>query len=135
MVLGVDHIGIAVADIEKALAVYRDALGLAHVHTEEVPEQGVATYSLKAGSVDLELLSPIREESPVGKFIAKKGGGLHHVALQVDDIEAELKRLREAGLEPLSERPSVGAGGKKIVFFHPRSTAGVLLELCQRPKE
>lgn len=131
----IDHIGIAVADIAAALALYRDTLGLELTAEEPVASQKLVSYHLRAGQSNLELLSPSDPESVIAKFLAKRGPGIHHVALAVDDIDSEIARLKEAGYELLGEKPTRGAGGKQVIFLHPRSTGGVLLELCQESQE
>lgn len=131
MIKKIDHLGVAVLDPERALATFRDALGLRLEQIEDIPSQKLVSYHLAVGESHIELLHPTDEDSVIGKFLAKKGPGIHHVALQVDDILAERDRLRAQGLEPLSEEPFVGANGKKVLFFHPRTTGGVLLEICQ----
>jgi methylmalonyl-CoA epimerase len=125
-----DHVGVAVADVAAALRLYRDLLGLELVGTDEVPEQGIRSHHLKLGEAELELLEPTDPEGPVGKFLAKRGPGIHHVAFRVADLDATAKRLAAAGCTPLGE-PSRGAQGKRILFFHPATTGGVLLELCE----
>lgn len=127
----IDHLGIAVADLEQALESYR-ALGLEPTGSEEVPEQRVTVTFLPIGESKLELLCPTGPEGPIAKFLADGKKGLHHVALAVDDIEAALEKARQAGLRLIDERPRRGAGGALIAFIHPASTAGVLIELCQR---
>jgi len=131
MIRKIDHIGIAVADAQAALAVYRDALGLAHTDTETVASQKILSYHLRVGEANLELLSPTDPESVIAKFLERKGPGIHHIALAVTDIEGEVARLKARGLQPLAEHPTEGAGGKRVIFFHPKSTGGVLLELCE----
>jgi methylmalonyl-CoA/ethylmalonyl-CoA epimerase len=127
----IDHLGIAVLDPARALATFSEALGLRLEQVEEVPSQKLRSYHLRVGESHLELLVPTDPDSPVGKFLDKRGPGFHHLALEVDDIEAERDRLVAAGLEPLSAEPFAGAGGKKVLFFHPRTIGGVLLEICQ----
>jgi methylmalonyl-CoA/ethylmalonyl-CoA epimerase len=129
-VLQLDHLGIAVSDIEAALKLYRDVLGLAYVATEEIPDQGIRSHHLKLGEAEIELLEPTNPEGPVGKFLAKRGPGIHHIALRVKNLEAASRGAVEAGCKSIGS-PSVGAGGKRILFFHPGSTGGVLLELCE----
>ncbi len=131
MILGIDHIGIAVAEIEAALAIYRDAIGLALESVEEIPSQKLRSFHLRIGASEsrFELLIPTDSSSVIASFLQKRGAGIHHVALQVDGLAAERARLVAAGLEPIGE-PSTGANGKTIQFFHPRSTGGVLLEIC-----
>ena len=131
MIRKIDHIGIAVLDPARALATFSETLGLRLEKIEEIPSQQLTSYHLRVGESHIELLAPTDDDSVVGKFLSKRGPGVHHIALQVDDIEAEAKRLREAGLETLSDEPFVGAGGKQVLFFHPRTTGGVLLEICQ----
>lgn len=130
----VDHIGIAVEDLDEALVLYRDLMGLELEHIEEVPSEQVKVAMLKldrSGSIGhVELLAPMSDDCNIAKFIAKKGPGLHHIAFAADDIEAMMARCRELGLRLLDETPRNGAGGKQIVFLHPRSTAGVLMEMC-----
>jgi methylmalonyl-CoA/ethylmalonyl-CoA epimerase len=128
----IDHIGIAVSDIEAALRIYRDSLGLVLEEVEEVPSQRLTSYHLRIGESHLELLTPSDPSSVIARFLEKKGAGIHHIALAVDDFDAERTRLLAAGLEPIGE-PSIGAKSKQIQFFHPRSTGGILLEICSTP--
>lgn len=134
MIRKIDHLGIAVKDIGEALKVYTEGLGLHFEKVEEVPEQKVKTAFLEVGSSHVELLESTDPEGPVGKFIESRGEGIHHVAFRVDDIQAAIARAKEKGLKLLNETPRVGAGGALIVFIHPKSTGGVLIELCQRPE-
>jgi methylmalonyl-CoA/ethylmalonyl-CoA epimerase len=127
----VDHIGIATREIAEALTIWRDALGLEVESTEEVSEQGVRVAMLPIGESHIELLEPLTEDSPVGKFLQKRGPGIHHVAIKVDDIRAALVQLKEKGTRLIDETPRVGAGGCLVAFIHPASTNGVLLELVQ----
>jgi len=133
----VDHIGIAVRDLDEGIALFGDLLGLELERVEEVPQEHVKVAFLKldrTGALGhVELLAPLGEEGAIARFIAKKGPGLHHIALAAADIEAVLARCREAGLVPLDETPRDGAGGKRIAFLHPRSTGGVLIEVCADP--
>jgi methylmalonyl-CoA/ethylmalonyl-CoA epimerase len=131
MIKKIDHLGIAVLDPARGLAIFSEALGLRLEQIEDIPGQKLRSYHLRAGESHLELLFPTDPESTVAKFMEKKGAGFHHLALEVDDIEEERDRLTAAGLEPLSPEPFIGAGGKKVLFFHPRTTGGVLLEICQ----
>ncbi len=131
MILRIDHIGIATADAAAALRIYRDALGLALTATEPVQSQKLVSYHLRIGESNLELLEPSEPGSVMAKFLESRGAGIHHIALAVTGIEEEVARLRAAGLQPLSEAPSAGAGGKRVIFFHPKTTGGVLLELCE----
>lgn len=134
MIEKVDHIGIAVPDLEAALAVYRDVLGLEFCGYETVAEQKVKVAKLKGGDDTIELLEPTEEDSPIGKFLKKRGPGIHHVCLAVDDIEATLERFKSKGLRLIDESPRIGAGGCRIAFVHPASTGGVLIELSEKSK-
>jgi methylmalonyl-CoA/ethylmalonyl-CoA epimerase len=127
----IDHIGIAVEDPQAALAVFADGLGLELEETEDIASQKLRAYHLRVGESHIELLHPLDPESPVAKFLAKKGGGIHHLALAVDDIAAATEQMKAKGLQPLSEKPFIGAGGKQVLFFHPKTTGGILLEICQ----
>ncbi|HEY7962407.1 MAG TPA: methylmalonyl-CoA epimerase [Solirubrobacteraceae bacterium] len=127
----IDHIGVAVADIESSLALYRDRLQLDVVHREIVQEQGVEALLLDVGESHVELLAPLAEDTPVGRFLAKKGPGLHHVAYQVSDIDATLAALKQAGLALIDEHPRVGIRASRVAFLHPRSTEGVLTEIVE----
>lgn len=130
----VDHIGIAVRDLDEGIALYRDLLGLELERTEEVPQENVRVAFLKldrGGALGhVELLAPMSEKGNIAAYIEKKGPGLHHIALAADDIETVMQRCRDAGMRLLDETPRVGAGGKKIVFLHPKSGGGVLIEIC-----
>ena len=130
MIKGIDHVGIAVKSIDEAKKFWVDTLGLKLSHIEEVPEQKVRVAMLKAGETTIELLEPTSPDSPIQRFIEKRGEGLHHVALLVDDLAAAVERLSAAGARVLNE-PRQGAGGHTYVFVHPASTGGVLLELIQ----
>ena len=127
----IDHIGVAVEAIEPALELYRDAFELEVVHREVVAEQGVEALLLDVGENHVELLAPLGAETPVGRFLARSGPGLHHVAYQVADIDATLARLRAAGLELIDEQPRTGIRASRVAFLHPRATGGVLTELVQ----
>jgi methylmalonyl-CoA/ethylmalonyl-CoA epimerase len=127
----IDHIGVAVEQIEDSLALYRDRLGMAVAHREVVREQGVEAVLLDVGENHVELLAPLGPDTPVGKFLAKKGPGLHHVAYQVSDIDSALAALRQAGMALIDERPRVGIRGSRVAFVHPRATGGVLTEIVQ----
>ena len=130
-----DHIGIAVSDLSQALAFYRDALGLEVAPPEEVPSQRVRAHFVPVGEASLELLEPTAADSPIAKFIEKRGPGVHHVTLRVDDIREALARLRARGVRLIDEAPREGAEGALIAFVHPASTHGVLVELKQRLKD
>ena len=127
----IDHIGVAVEQIEPALALYRDDFQLTLAHREIVEEQGVEAVLLDVGENHVELLAPLGEDTPVGRFLAKNGPGLHHVAYQVSDIDATLGALKQAGLELIDEQPRIGIRGSRVAFVHPRATAGVLTEIVQ----
>jgi methylmalonyl-CoA/ethylmalonyl-CoA epimerase len=127
----IDHIGVAVPELEPALALYRDQFGLSLVHREVVTEQGVEAVLLDVGENHVELLAPLAEDTPVGKFLARNGPGLHHVAYQVSDIEATLEQLRRAGLQLIDEQPRTGIRGSRVAFMHPRASQGVLTEIVQ----
>jgi methylmalonyl-CoA/ethylmalonyl-CoA epimerase len=128
----VDHIGIATGQLDEALALWRDALGLQVDLTEVVAEQGVKVAMLPIGETHIELLEPLSENSPVGKFLQKRGPGIHHVAVKVADIRATLAALKEKGTRLIDETPRVGARGCLVAFVHPASANGVLLELVQQ---
>jgi methylmalonyl-CoA/ethylmalonyl-CoA epimerase len=127
----VDHIGIATYEIDEALGLWRDALGLQVDSTEEVTEQGVRVVMLSIGESHIELLEPLSQDSPVGKFLDKRGPGIHHLAVRVKDIRASLARLKEKGTRLIDESPRTGAGGCLVAFVHPSAANGVLLELVQ----
>lgn len=128
----IDHIGIAVDDLEKAIERYTLLFGEGPHHIEEVPEQQVKTAFFRVGESNFELLQSTSEEGPIGKFIARIGrGGIHHVSVEVEDIEATLKVYKEAGFQLVDEKSHIGAHNKKVAFVHPKSTGGILLELSQ----
>jgi len=129
--MNVDHIGIATHQLDEALALWRDALGLSVEFTEEVTEQGVRIAMLPVGETHIELLEPLSATSPVGKFLEKRGPGIHHVAIRVPDIRASLASLKAKGTRLIDETPRTGAGGCLVAFVHPSSANGVLLELVQ----
>jgi methylmalonyl-CoA/ethylmalonyl-CoA epimerase len=126
-----DHIGIATRQIDEAMDLWRNTLGLGLEHTEEIAEQGVRVSMLSLGETQLELLEPLSDDSPVGRFLEKRGPGIHHIAIRVDDIRAELAKLKTNGARLIDETPRVGAGGCLVAFVHPSSAGGVLLELVQ----
>jgi methylmalonyl-CoA/ethylmalonyl-CoA epimerase len=127
----IDHIGVAVEEIEPALALYRDSFQLELAHREIVEEQGVEAVLLDVGENHVELLAPLGSDTPVGKFLARHGPGLHHVAYQVSDIEATLQALKQAGLALIDEQPRTGIRGSRVAFMHPRASAGVLTEIVE----
>ena len=127
----IDHIGVAVEDLEAAISLYEETLGMPLVHRETVEEQGVEAVLLDVGDGHVELLRPLGEDTAVGKFLAKKGPGLHHVAYAVEDIEAALASLKENGVELIDETPRTGIRNSRVAFCHPRSTGSVLTEIVQ----
>jgi methylmalonyl-CoA/ethylmalonyl-CoA epimerase len=128
-----DHVGIAISDLESALAFYRDALGLEIEPPEEVASQKVRAHFTAVGDAHLELLEATAPDSPIAKFVGKRGPGLHHLTLRVPDIRSLIARLRQRGVKLIDEEPRLGAGGSLIAFVHPSSTGGVLIELKQNP--
>jgi methylmalonyl-CoA/ethylmalonyl-CoA epimerase len=131
-VLKIDHIGIAVNNLEESLDFYSKVLGIENTGTEIVEEQKVKVAFLPCGDSELELLESTSPDGPVAKFIEKNGEGLQHIALRVDDIEGALNYLKEKGVRLIDEKPRYGAGGAKIAFLHPKATKGILLELSER---
>jgi methylmalonyl-CoA epimerase len=127
----IDHIAIVVADLEATIAMYTQTLGFTEVYREIVGDQGVEAVGLRAGDAIIELLRPLDEASPIAKFRGDAPSKLHHTAYRVNDINAELARLKERGVRLIDEQPRRGAHGNTIAFLHPRSTGGVLIELCQ----
>lgn len=132
MVGKVDHIGIAVKSIDEALKFYEDVLGIKCVEQEVVEEQHVRTAFLPVGDTEVELLESTSDDGPIAKFIEKKGEGIQHIAYKVDNIEKALEELKAKGIRLIDEKPRMGAGGAKIAFLHPKSTFGVLIEICER---
>lgn len=130
--LKLDHIGIAVESIDSALPVWEGVLGLPLHGVEEVAEQKVKTAFMPVGDTEIELLQSTDPEGPIGKFIAAKGQGVHHLAFRVANIDAALEELKARGVRLIDEKPRYGAGGARIAFIHPKSTGGVLVELCER---
>ncbi len=129
------HLGYAVEDITVAARFYEEHFGARVGKPEEVEEQGIVATMFDVGESRIELLEPTRPDSPVGKFLEKRGEGFHHVAFQVDDLEATLKELKESGVDLIDEKPRVGAGGTLTAFVHPRDAHGVLTELVELPKD
>jgi len=127
----IEHIGIAVKDLEKSNQLFASLFGEKHYKTEEVLAEGVKTSFFKAGPNKIELLEATNSESPIAKFIDKKGEGIHHIAFAVDDIKAEIERLKKEGFIILNDVPKKGADNKLVAFVHPKSSNGVLIELCQ----
>src|SRR5688572_13479442 len=128
----IDHLGIATKGIDEALKFWEDALGLQNVHTETVDDQKVKIAMLPLGESRIELLEPTSNDSPISKFLEKRGGGIHHIAVEVPDIEVALAKLKAKGMRLIDESPRIGAEGCLVAFVHPSSANGVLLELVQR---
>ncbi len=128
----ISHIGIAVKSIEESSKIFSALLNAEREGTETVPDQKVRLAIYHVGDASLELTEPTSPDSPIAKFIEKRGEGVHHLSIEVDDIKAELTRLRAAGFQLIDERPRKGAGGTSIAFIHPKSTNGILVELCQK---
>ncbi|HEY8764421.1 MAG TPA: methylmalonyl-CoA epimerase [Solirubrobacteraceae bacterium] len=135
MLSTIDHVGVAVEDIDAALVLYRDGLGMPQVHRETLTEQGVDAVLLGVGDAHVELLQPLGPDTAVGKFLARRGPGLHHVAYRVADVEETLRQLSAAGLRLIDEHPRVGIRGSQVAFLHPASLGGVLTELVQPAAE
>ena len=131
----IEHIGIAVKDLEASNALFAKLFGTPHYKVEEVESEGVKTSFFKSGPNKVELLEATKPDSPIAKFVEKKGEGIHHIAFAVEDISSEIARLREEGFVVLNETPKRGADNKLVAFLHPKGTNGVLVELCQEIKE
>ncbi len=131
MIKRIDHIAVVVDDIETALSFWRDSLGLDLSHVEDVPEEESAVAFLTIHDGELELVKPTSKSSGVARYLRRHGPGLHHICLEVDDIEAMLERLKRQGVRLIDEEPTIGTGGKKVAFIHPASTHGVLVELYE----
>ena len=127
----VDHIGVAVEDLDAAIALHERDYGMALVHRELIDEQGVEAVLLDVGENHVELLRPLSEDTPVGRFLASRGPGLHHVAYQVGDVDSTLAQLRERGLRLIDETPRTGIRGSRVAFLHPAASGGVLTEIIQ----
>lgn len=132
MIKKINHIGVAVKDLNEAIKFYEENLGLEIEGIEEVKEQKVKVAFIPVGESRIELLQSTDPDGPVAKFIGKRGEGIHHIALEVDHIEDFLQKLKEKGVQLIDEKPRVGAHGMKVAFLHPRSAKGVLLELCEK---
>jgi len=130
----IDHIGVATDDLDASLALYEDSMEMPLAYRETVEEQGVEAVLLDVGDCHVELLSPLGPDTPVGKFLERKGPGLHHVAYRVDDIDATLTQLAAAGLELIDAEPRTGIRDSRVAFLHPRSTGGVLTEIVEPAK-
>ena len=130
----IDHIGVAVEDLDEAIRLYSERLGMPVQHRETVEEQGVEAVLLGVGESHVELLRPLGPDTAVGKFLARSGPGLHHVAYGTDDIDSALAAVRDAGLALIDEQPRTGIRGSRVAFLHPKSTGGVLTELVEAPE-
>ncbi|MCM3797215.1 methylmalonyl-CoA epimerase [Caldibacillus thermoamylovorans] len=132
---GIDHIGIAVHSLEKALPLYTGTFQLSHIKTEVVESQKVKVAFIDVNNSKIELLEPTSDDSTIKKFLDKKGEGIHHIAFKTDDIYQELENLASQGVRLIDETPRIGAGGALVAFIHPKTTFGVLYELCQKQKQ
>ncbi len=127
----IDHIGIAVRDASTKLSLYKNFLGLTDIHTEELSSRGIRVYMIRVGESKIELLEPMNEQSEISKFLEAKGEGIHHIAFNVQGIDQAVELAKQNGLQPLSDSPKPGAGGTKVLFLHPKTTGGVLIELVE----
>ncbi|MBV9119587.1 MAG: methylmalonyl-CoA epimerase [Chloroflexi bacterium] len=134
MIGKIDHIGVAVKNLEASLAVYRDALGFGNIHTEEVPTENAKVGFIPIGESEIELLESTTSDGVLARFIDKRGEGVHHIALTVESCQETLDRLKAAGVRTVDDSPRPGAKGTTVAFVHPSSTGGVLIELVQHPK-
>ncbi|TAE27023.1 MAG: methylmalonyl-CoA epimerase [Candidatus Kapaibacterium sp.] len=134
MISGVNHLGIAVRDLDASMDLYRRIFRVEHFHRERVEEQKVEIASFRVGGVLLELTAPTSEDSPIAKFLEKRGEGIHHVAFTTDAVSADLERLASEGVQLINTTPQLGAHDMLIAFLHPKSTGGVLMELCEAQK-
>ena len=131
-ILGIEHLGIAVESIDKSAPFWKHILQIAHRSTEDVIDQGVITDIYDTGNGKVELLESMGDDTPIGKFLNNRGPGIHHVCFEVSDISSAIKELKENNINILSEKPTIGAEGYKVVFIHPKSTGGVLVELAEK---
>jgi methylmalonyl-CoA/ethylmalonyl-CoA epimerase len=130
----IDHIGVVVNDLQTALSFWQDALGLDLTHVEDVPAESSQVAFLPAGGSEIELVRPTSADSGLARYLEKRGPGMHHLCLEVDDLEAMLARLKSKGIQLINESPLNGAGGKKYAFVHPKSAGGVMVELYELPE-
>ncbi len=135
MITRISHIGVAVKDLAEAADIFELLLGRAPGRTERIEDQQVEVRSFHVGESSVELTAATSADSPIAKFLEKKGAGIHHVAFEVDDLESELKRMRALGVRLIDETPRMGANNSRIAFLHPKSTGGILVELCERLKD
>ena len=133
--LSIEHIAVAVEDLDRAIALFRSILGAVETGRETVQSEGVRVAFFRLGATRIELLEPTADDSPVGRFLRRRGPGLHHVAFEVRDLDAALRRCRAAGIQTVGEAPRPGAGGRRIAFLRPSSTGGVLIELSESPDD
>lgn len=133
--LKIDHIGIAVKNVEERLKLYKDLLGLEVQHVEELPERGLRVHFIRIGESRFELLEEISDSSEIHSFLEKRGEGFHHIALRVEGIEEFIEKAKQLGIKPLSDEPKLGAHGTKVVFLHPKTTGGLLIELVEGGEE
>lgn len=131
MITAIDHIGIAVSDLDAAMARYKGLFGIESFHRERVEDQGVEIASFELNGVRIELTAPTSESTPIGKFIASRGEGIHHIAFRSDAIREDLSNARAQGIQLINDEPRMGAHEMLIAFLHPKSTGGVLMEFCQ----
>jgi methylmalonyl-CoA/ethylmalonyl-CoA epimerase len=129
----INHVALIVEDLEAALSFWRDTLGIELTHIEEVPAENSMVAFLPVGETEIELIKPTTNDSGLAKFLEKRGAGMHHICLEVDDIDMLLSQLKEQGIQLINETPLTGTGGKKYAFIHPKSTFGVLIELYEIP--
>ena len=132
-ILGIEHIGIAVENQKDTASFWGEILQIVHTHTEQVESEGVNTEIFDTGKGKIELLDSISEDSPIRKFLQKRGPGIHHICLEVDNINQAILELKNSNIEILNDKPNIGAEGFKIVFIHPKATGGVLVELAEKP--
>jgi methylmalonyl-CoA/ethylmalonyl-CoA epimerase len=135
MIKKINHVAVVVPEVEAALSFWVDALGLALQRSTQVPEEGVAVTFLPVGESNIELVEPVAADTGVARFLEKRGPGIHHLCLEVDDVEATLFRLKEHGVALINEQPLVGHGGRRYAFVHPKGTGGVLVELYELPTD
>jgi methylmalonyl-CoA/ethylmalonyl-CoA epimerase len=131
----IDHIAVVIQDVEAALAFWRDCLGIDYSHIEDIPAESSQVVFLPVGDSEIELVKPTTEDSGLARYLEKRGPGMHHICLEVDDIEAMLAKLKEKGVQLITESPSIGMGGRKYAFIHPKSSHGVLVELYELPPQ
>ena len=132
-IIGIEHIGIAVDDLNTSSSFWENILNIVHTHTEDVESEGVSTKIFDTGKGKVELLDSLDKNSPIHKFLQKRGPGVHHICFEVDDIDHAITELKKSKIGILNDSPSIGAEGYKIVFIHPRSTGGILVELAEKP--